>query len=160
MNIYEINEKDKCPLCKREISKNEGVDIDVSREIRTIERKLRELNSYAEELEENIKEKKKQEKKISNELSLASQRLDDTLRKFVSPYLSEREEIVSTISRNQNEIKHIDGFITHRRNIEKINEEKSKLEMKLDKLKSELEEEREKSPDRKELISSLNSTFF
>lgn len=107
-----------------------------------------------------ILKKKKQEKKISNELSRASQRLDDTLRKFVSPYLSEREEIVSTISRNQNEIKHIDGFITHRRNIEKINEEKSKLEMKLDKLKSELEEEREKSPDRKELIGSLNSTFF
>ena len=64
MNIYEINEKDKCPLCKREISKNEGVDIDVSREIRTIERKLRELNSYAEELEENIKEKKTREKNI------------------------------------------------------------------------------------------------
>lgn len=154
------DEKDKCPLCGKEIPKKERGDIDVSREIRTIERKLRELNSYAEKLEENIKERKKQEKKISNELSRASQRLDDTLKKFVSPYLSEREEIVSTISRNQNEIKHIDGFITHRRNIEKIYEEKSKLEMKLDKLKSELEEEREKSPDRKELIGSLNSTFF
>jgi DNA repair ATPase RecN len=154
------DEKDKCPLCKREISKNEGVDIDVSREIRTIERKLRELNTYAEELEENIKKTNIHENKISNELSRASQRLDDTLKRFVSPYLSEREDIVSTISRNQNEIKHIDRFIAHRRNIEKINEEKSKLEMKLDKLKSDLEEEREKSPDRKELISSLNSTFF
>ena len=154
------DEKDKCPLCKSDISKNEGVDIDVSREIRTIERKLRELNTYAEELEENIKKRNIDENKISNELSRASQRLDDTLKRFVSPYLSEREDIVSTISRNQNEIKHIARFIAHRRNIEKINEEKSKLEMKLDKLKSDLEEEREKSPDRKELISSLNSTFF
>ncbi len=158
--LHKDDGRGRCPLCDKEIPKEENVDIDVSREIRTIERKLRELNSYAEELEEKIKEEKKQEKKISNELSLASQRLDDTLKRFVSPYLSEREEIVSTISRNQNEIKHIDGFITRRTNIEKINEEKSKLEMKLDKLKSELEEEREKSPDRKELINSLSDTFF
>ena len=35
------DEKDKCPLCGKEISKKERGDIDVSREIRTIERKLR-----------------------------------------------------------------------------------------------------------------------
>jgi DNA repair ATPase RecN len=150
-----------CPLCGERLPVMiEEEDIDVSREIRTIERKLRELGSYVEEVEQKIRQKQQKERKISNELSLASKRLDDTLKRFVSPYLSRRDELVSTISRNQNEIKHIEESIKVWTNIGKISEEKSNLAVKVARIKKEMDELLEKSPDRTELINSLSRTFL
>jgi len=152
------NAENACPLCG-EVLEDSSQDIDVAREIHTIERKLRELNNYAEELEENVRKFELEEKRLFTELKHQSNRLDQTLKTFVSPYLSEREELVSIISRNRNEIKHIDGFISVRKNIQKILEEKAKLEIKLHRLEKALEEEREKSIDQKELLESLSNIF-
>ncbi|MCU0849720.1 MAG: hypothetical protein MUC80_00395 [Candidatus Thermoplasmatota archaeon] len=149
-----------CCLCGSKLPESEGVNIDVSKEIRIIERKLRELNSYAEEIEIKLKDNAKQERKILNDLSDASKKLDDTLRRFVSPFLTEREELISIISRNQNEISHVNKYIKVRNDIEKEKEESLKSELKLRELEKTLEEERAKSPDQKEMMNSLSETYL
>jgi DNA repair exonuclease SbcCD ATPase subunit len=158
-SVKESTKENLCPLCGKDLPANDDVNIDVSREIRTIERKLKELNSYAEEIEEKLKDIQRKEKTLSDELLTVSHELDETLKNFVSPYLSERESLVSTISSNQNEMKHIGTLIKTRTYIKEIHKEKSDLETKFETKKKKMEKLRENSPDQKELISSISKTF-
>jgi hypothetical protein len=150
-----------CPLCKKNLMENKAEEvIDVSGEIRSNERRLGELAKYVASLEQKISELEKQDKEFSQKLSSASQELDATLRTFVSPYLTERENIVSTISTNKNEIKHIDDNIRNREIIEEITQSILKLQSELRQIENVIEEERKKSTNRIELINSLSATFF
>jgi hypothetical protein len=150
-----------CPLCGKAIQQSDSdIPIDVSKEIRTIERKLGELGIYIEELEGKIEQNEKKDKEISKKQSVAGQELDATLKSFVSPYLTEREEFVSTISANQNEVKHVDEMIKVRKDIQQIGEEIVRLQARQRELERSLSEERLKSITRSELIDSLSKTFF
>jgi hypothetical protein len=153
--------KETCPLCGQMLQKNgSDVSVDVSREIRTIERKLNELIAYVGDLEERIKQNAKQDKQVSEKLAIASQKLDDTLKSFVSPYLSEREELVSSISVNQNEIQHKDELVKVRKDIQEVTEAIIRLQVRQKEIERNIAEERGKAINRTELISSLSTTFF
>jgi len=155
-------EMDKlCPLCGKPIQQNgSDVQVDVSKEIRTIERKSDELNTYVGEIEEKIRQNEKEDKEISEKSAQASQKLDETLKSFVSPYLTEREALVSTMSANQNEIKHVDELIKVRKDIREIGEEIIRLQAKQKETERSISEERAKSISRAELIDSLSKTFY
>lgn len=160
-----LDEKSKedevCPLCKRKMNQvKEETSIDVSRELRIIDRKLKELGTYIGEIEKRIEKNEKMDYDVSEELSVASSKMDETLRSFVSPYIEQREGLVSTISANENEIKHIDDLIKVRIDIQKISEDIIKLQSKQKEIETSMEEERKKSLQRKELIDSLSSTFY
>jgi hypothetical protein len=159
--IKKSETKDACPLCGNKIKETEVYEnLDVTREIRTIERKLDELNTYVEDIETRHKDIEKQEEKITNELKLESKKLDDTLQSFISPFLSERDAIVSIMSKNQNEIKHIDEMIKVRNDIITISKERIELQNKQEEIERTIEEERKKSVNRAEVINSLSKTYF
>jgi len=157
----EAEAKELCPLCGKKLQQADSdASVDVTKEIRTIERKLGELGTYIGDLEERIKQNEKEDKQVSEKLALASQKLDDTLRSFVSPYLSEREELVSSISIDQNEIKHKEDLVKVRKNIREITEETIRLQARQKEIERSIAEERRKATSRTELISSLSTTFF
>lgn len=155
-----VENEDFCSLCGKKIQPASDIPIDVSNEIRTIKRKLNELNTYIIEVEEEIKQNEKIDKKLTGELRLVSQKMDEALKSFVSPYLTEREELVSAMSVNENEIKHIDELIKIRKDVQEITEDIIKLQSKQKEIEASIEEERKKSITRKELIESLSSTFY
>jgi DNA repair exonuclease SbcCD ATPase subunit len=152
--------QDICPLCKRDLQKEKEIVIDLSGEIRSNERKLNELAKYIMSLEEKNNQIEKQEKELTEKLSSAGQKLDATLRTFVSPYLTERENIISLISTNKNEIKHVDDDIETRESIERITQEILKLQAEQEQVTIAIESERRKSTNRIELIQSLSKTYF
>lgn len=150
-----------CPLCRKKIKLvDSDMPTDVSKEIRIINRKLNELNTYIGEVEERTAQNGKMDIEISEKLKLASQKMDETLKSFVSPYIAERDELVSAMSGNENEVKHIDELIKVRMDIQEITESIIKLQVRQNEILANMEEERKKSIQRKELISSLSSTFY
>ena len=154
------NTEKMCPLCGKELKESStGNQIDVSKEINTIKRKLGEVEVYVSHLQEEINEDAKRDKELSQLLAEAGAELDKTLRDFVSPYLTEREGIVSVISANQNEVKHIEGFLKLRGDIQEVSEEVIRLQVKQREIEEILEDERKKIVDRQELINGLSTTF-
>jgi hypothetical protein len=153
--------KEVCPLCGKKMQQEDSdTSVDVTKEIKTIERKLGELSTYVEEVQGKIKQNEKEEKETSEKLSIASQKLDETLQSFVSPYLTEREQLVSAISVGQNEIGHIEELARIRTDIQEVGEGIIKLQVKQKEIERIIEEERKKSISRAELINSLSNTFF
>jgi hypothetical protein len=149
-----------CPLCGRELKDSStGNQVDVSKEINTIKRKLGEVEVYITHLQEEIQADIKRDKTLSGQLAEAGAELDKILKDFISPYITEREDIVSIISTNQNEIKHIEGFLKLRRDIQDISEEVIRLQVRQQEIEEILEYERKKIVDRKELIDALSNTF-
>jgi DNA repair ATPase RecN len=147
-----------CPLCNNAIKETNIPD--VTREIRNTEKKLKELSIYVSETESKIESDKETALKIEKEMKLKSQQLDDTLKTFVSPYLTEIEKLVSQISINDNEIKHIDDSLKIRKDIQLFSEEIVKLKVKADNISKRFNEEREKSVDHDELINALSHTYY
>jgi DNA repair exonuclease SbcCD ATPase subunit len=160
LSSLELKEmKDNCPLCGKPILDSD-LPIDVTKEIRSIERKLDELSIYIKELEDSIKQNESNDKELSDKLTLAGKKLDETLKSFVSPYLTEREGLVSSISTNENEVKHTDESIKLRKDIREISEQIVRLKAKEREIEANIAEERKKSVNRKELIDSLSKTFY
>jgi uncharacterized protein YnzC (UPF0291/DUF896 family) len=122
--------------------------------------KQKELNTYIGEIEEKIAQNQRMDENISEELRTASSKMDETLKSFVSPYIAQRESLVSVISTNENEIRHIDELIKVRRDIQSIGEEILKLQSKQKEIEISMEEERKKSIIREDLIKSLSLTFY
>lgn len=147
-----------CPICNNLIKEDNTPDL--SREIKNTERKLKELSIYVSEIETDIDSRKKIEMNIEKEMRSKSQQLDDTLKSFVSPYITEIESLVSQISANDNEIKHIDESLKLRDDINLVGEEIIKLRLKEATIIKRINEERQKSVDRVELIQSLSHTFY
>jgi rubrerythrin len=149
-----------CPLCRKQLHQNSpDISVNVSKEIGTIKRKLGEIDIYIQYLEKEIESDLKNDKDMSEKLVVAGTELDNTLKNFVSPYLSEREDIVGIISANHNEIKHVDGFVKLRTDIQIISEEIIRLKLRQNQIETFLDQERGKALIRTELISALSSTF-
>ncbi len=149
-----------CPLCKEEINQiSTESKVDVTKEIGIIKRKLDELNVYIEQVEMRIKENEVHEKSTSERLAYLSKQLDESLESFVSPYLSERDELKTSIITNENKIATIDQSLNFRNQIKFIEEEIICQKIKAEKLKLEIKKERTKSVTRIELINSLSALY-
>jgi hypothetical protein len=121
---------------------------------------LGELAKYIASLEQKSQEIENQENELAQNLSIKGKELDATLRTFVSPYLTEREGLVSVISTNKNEIKHIEDDIKTRESIAQITQEILKLQSDQLQIEIAIEFERKKSTKRIKLIQSLSTTFY
>ncbi len=153
-------EKERCPLCGCKLEQKEEIPINVNREIRTIERKLDELSTYVKETQEVVKQNAIADEELSQKLAISSKKLDDTLRSFVSPYLTEREGLVSAITTDQNGLKHIDDSVKLRNQIQEVTEQILALQARQKEIQRILEEERKKSLNRTELINALSAIFL
>ncbi len=157
----EVKESIKtCKLCGNEIKHVESdVEIDVSKEIKTIKRKMNELNKYVEELDLRLSEKEKEEKELLINMELNNRKLDEELKNYVSPFLRERDLLVSSISKNENELSHIDELINIRNSIENIINAKKKLNNNIIHIEQKIEQERDKIVNRKVIMRLMNEDF-
>lgn len=157
-HIKENDNKDLCPVCGG-VTPQEDILIDVSKEIRTVEQKLKELNEYSEELEKKIRESKIIEETRLSELNRLSEKLDEITKEFVSPYITERDHLVEKLARSERGLQEIQKFKKIRNDIYKMDIEKNQLQEHLYKLKEQLEVERKKVPERKEVFDSISKSF-
>jgi hypothetical protein len=153
--------KELCPCCGKPLPLPEAdVSIDVSREIRTINRKLGELETYVSELEQRIAHSEREDKTVSLQLKSAGERLDETLRSFLSPYQSQRDELIAAITSNDISVHHLEDWAEIRKNIQSVTEDKIRLRAKQEQIQAQIEEERTKSVTRHDIISSLSNVFL
>ncbi|XHH09015.1 MAG: hypothetical protein ACFCUE_15845 [Candidatus Bathyarchaeia archaeon] len=157
-----IDEKDDiaiCPLCGKPKDQTNNTAINVSKEVAAIRKKLCEIEIYIMHLQQEIESDNKRDKELAEELSKAGADLDTSIKNFVSPYISEREQLVVITSVNENELKHVETLIKLRKDIEVVTEAIIRLKIKEKEIEDTLAEERTKAMTRTELISSLSSTF-
>ena len=155
-------EEGYCHLCHQQVSQSVETQskIDVTKEIGVIRRKSNELNSYIDEVENRIKENETKDKKTSSELTRLSQELDMSLKNFVSPYFSERDELKTLIATNESKIRSNEESLRFRNQTELLEEEVIRLKVKVERIKKSIDEEKSKSVSRHELVTSLSSTYY
>lgn len=151
-------DKDRCPLCGAEII-NENEDIDISKEIRQIERKFKELNEYYDDLEALIDLNSKNENELETELKILRDKLDESMKNFISPYLTSREELIELIINDENEIKYLGKNIKIREKIEKDYSNIGVLNAKLQDLKKLLDKESMNFSEKNDIINSISEKF-
>lgn len=160
VSFTQDKEKPSCSLCGNTIVKDPSTPPNISREIRSTERKLRELATYVDELEQKIKNDNLRESKIEEGMKIKSSQLDNTLNAFVSPYVTEIEGLVSGIGAHENEIKHLEDAMKIRNNIGSLREEIIRLKAKEYGIIKRIEEERKKSTSRIDVVNSLSNTYY
>lgn len=159
ISLAQDKTKSSCSLCGS-LLKDPSAPPSISREIRSTERKLRELANYVEELELNINKDMIREKEIQEEMKIKTDKLDNTLKTFVSPYVTEIEGLSSGISAHENELTHLDAAIKTRNDIGSLREGIIKLKAREQQIIKRIEEEREKSASRTEIVNSLSDTYY
>ncbi|MCX7748569.1 MAG: hypothetical protein N2645_17025 [Clostridia bacterium] len=161
LNSDSNNDTDSCCfLCHTQLDKHkEQSTIDISKEIRAFENKLKELNGFINDTENEVGNLTKAILKSENQITKLKNDLDDALKNYISPYIQERDIIVGEIKRLEQETADIDKFINLHKGIEEKESKKVEAQTNLAKKYKELEDERQKLQERELVISSFSKKF-
>ena len=99
LELIEKKEAGYCNLCGRSMKAKPSESFDIKKEIRTIETKLRELNQFAHETDKELDEIKSQLEDKNLDSQNIRSRLDEAMKEYVSPYVSERDSVVGELNR-------------------------------------------------------------
>ncbi|MEV4219103.1 hypothetical protein [Nonomuraea sp. NPDC049725] len=75
--------------------------VDVSKELRSVQRRLRELNGYIDVVEREMKDARRLADDADAVASTLQQQLDAMTREVVSPFIAQRDRIYQSISENE-----------------------------------------------------------
>ena len=100
----EYSESNPHCICGNEIKESISDNFDVQKEIRSIKSKLNELNNYitetSDDLENVIKSINEKDKKIIE----IKGKIDESIEDYISPYISQRDDIVGELNRIEQQI--------------------------------------------------------
>jgi hypothetical protein len=148
-----------CSLCGQPLSE-EGEDvISVDAERRAIRDRLRELNSYIEQVEAELAEAQRDyELALGREKELQSQ-LDTEVAAAIAPYIAERDEVVR--QREAVDAERRDGRrqISWHEGLEERRVEIGRLDERLDRTRQQIKALEAERPNRDHLIASLSARF-
>ena len=106
--IDPIEEAGSCALCGEILDQEESESIlDVKKEVRSIEAKLKELNSYIDDVNNNLTVLRVESVSKLNELKKLNYQLDKATERIVSPYTNERDSIIEIIAECNNQLENI-----------------------------------------------------
>lgn len=104
----------QCGLCRAPLplqsiegsADSEGRDpsqetVDVTKELRSVQRRLRELNGYIDVVEREMKEARRLSDAADAEASTLQQQLDAMTREVISPFIAQRDRIYQSISESE-----------------------------------------------------------
>lgn len=157
-NLEESKDKSKC-ICGNEIKNNNIENFDVLKEIRSIESKLKELNGYISESSDeldtinvNIEEKNK-------EIISIKGKIDDSIKDFVSPYISERDDIVGELNRIEQQIQDMQVQVELHKGMDKRIILKGEIELNLKNKQLEYQKLKETIIDKSQILEKVNRRY-
>jgi uncharacterized coiled-coil DUF342 family protein len=158
------NQKVECPLCnsimetveikKHFVEHNEDV---LKKEINSIRNRSKDLSSLIEQLRDEILII---ENKLSHEeerLSKAKSTLDISSEKYVSPYISQRDMIVSELYTFKEQIDKIEYFLKIRAQLNEVKQKEELLKKQIDELQTKLENLKEQTPSIEETLYEIGT---
>ena len=159
LELIEKKEAGYCNLCGRSMKAKPSESFDIKKEIRTIETKLRELNQFVHETDKEVDEIKSQLDDKNLDSRNIRSRLDEAMKEYVSPYVSERDSVVGELNRVRQQIQDIGNQLNLHKGIETRIDRRNKVEGNLKQKEEELEAERLKVKNREELIEKVSERF-
>jgi len=150
---------DLCFLCNTKLEKEDKLNIDITLEIKTYDNKLKELNTFILDIENEISQINHDKLNIGEQLKKAKQDIDDSLKNYISPYIYERDIIVGEIKRMEQEVSDIEVVLNLYNGIQQKENKKIEAQTALEKKNREIEKEREKANDRELVVKNLSEVF-
>jgi DNA repair exonuclease SbcCD ATPase subunit len=157
--ITEKNDEGKCSLCGKSIKTEPTESFDIKKEIRSIETKLKELNEFIQDTDRELDETNSSLKEKDRLAQNIQKLLDEAMKGYVSPYISERDAIVGKLNRARQQVQGIETQIDLHKGIEERINSRNKLEESLNVKETELETERQKVKSREDVINNISNRF-
>lgn len=151
-----------CPICETEIDINSikiKYDIDsdkkVANELTPLKRRVRELSSLIEKERYSYKQKTAELDEFLAEKDKARSLLDEESEQMITPYLSERDGILSELSKLEERKNQFSHSLKVRSEQSKLANEVERISTRLDKERVKLIKQKEKSPTTDSVTSKL-----
>lgn len=161
---FELLEKDEqkdnvCCLCRKQIKIDENQDFDIKKEIRNIKSKIKELNSFIEETDIEINSVNQDIIEKNEKIKKLGEKLDEAMKDFISPYLSERDDIIGEINRIEQEFQELRTKLNLQIGIEDKIRGKIEIENRLVSKKEESKKLETQTQDRTDIIDLISKRF-
>lgn len=157
--ITEAKGESQCNLCGKTITPEPTESFDIKKEIRSTETKLRELNQFVEDTDKELEETNISLKEKQRDAENIKKQLDEAMKGYVSPYISERDAIVGELNRIRQQIQDSETQIDLHKGIQERINAKNKLEESLKVKEAELETQRQKVTDREQVVKKVSDRF-
>lgn len=157
--MTEKTDEGECSLCGKSIETEPSESFDIKKEIRSIETKLRELNEFIQETGRELDETNSSLKEKDRLAQNIQKQLDEAMKGYVSPYISERDAIVGKLNRSRQQVQDIETQIDLHKGIEERINSRNKFEESLKVKETELETERQKVESREDAINNISNRF-
>ncbi|MGC3820618.1 AAA family ATPase [Acinetobacter sp. G11] len=152
-----------CPICDSVISLQNIKDKfeindekKIRSEISSINRRIRDLKMVIEENTQNLRSAQEILNSLYLEQNKAKELLDDELKNSISPYLSERDIIVSEIAQLNEKKDKAYNLLKIRNKHDETGEKIARLEISIEKLKVKLEELKENTPSVDNIVNDIS----
>ncbi|MBL4798382.1 MAG: hypothetical protein JKY50_13275 [Oleispira sp.] len=166
--IGHINETTSpCPICESEINTDKlklkhGIDSDIkiSSELTPLKRRIRELSSLVEKERHSHKQKTIELNEFLLEKDKARRLLDEESEHMITPYLSERDGLLSELSKLEERKKQFSHSLKVRSEQDKLANEVERISDRLGKANVKLTKQKEKAPTTDSITSKLEILLF
>lgn len=148
-----------CCLCGKELTKEKNLKFNLDKEIRSTEVKLSELNKYIQELNLEIEQIDIELKRKNNSSKLIGLKLDEEMKNFISPYISQRDFTIESLTKIREEILNLNSQISFYNLVEEEIKAKNELEASITQNKVALESENAKEMERQDIIKYISNRF-
>lgn len=157
--ISEVSDEHHCSLCRKPISIEPEESFNVDKEIRNVKTKLKELNSFIQEVSTELEDIESQLRLEEKSIKILQKRLDEAMKDYISPYISERDAIVGELNRVRQEQVDLDNQLNLHEGLQKRIQMRLKLEEELGDKKIDLHEEDSKKERKEEVIGEVSGRF-
>jgi hypothetical protein len=157
--ISDSNDETCCNLCKKPLSVEPDQSFNIDKEIRIIETKLKELNSFILEVGIEIDDISLQIQHEDKEIRTLRNRLDEATREYISPYIAERDAVVGGLSRVSQEIIALNNHMSLHNGLQNRIQIRLQLEDELNMKRVELNEEDRKRESKEDIIKEISNRF-
>jgi len=157
--IDEVDNHEKCVLCGKNITIQPSESFNIDNEIVTIERKLKDLKKYVKEIDSELNVHLEELKENTSELKTLKEKLDNAIKEFISPYISERDEFFKEINTVDAEIHNLLQLTSFHDNVRLKIENKVRLEESLNEKELEIASNKVNSDEREKIISAVSDQY-
>lgn len=154
----------ECPLCnstmetvdlkKHFVEHNEDV---LKKEINSIRNKVKEISSLNDNLRDELFLKENRLLEEKERLFKVKTTLDLSAKEYVSPYIAQRDIIVSELSTVKEQLDKIEYFLKIRMQLKEIKEKEEVLKKQIEELKIKLNSLKEQSPSIEDTLFELGT---
>lgn len=149
-----------CDLCGQEPEPTqEGAEIDISSEIRSVQSRLRELVAYIAEVDEEAVTIRGDLEAASETERAAQRALDQAARQAVTPFLSERDQITAALIDARTRLSHLQALSTQRSALDNLFLNLKQAQDDVVARKEEAERLQAEQPSRDSVIAELGRRF-